>query len=111
MIIPQLTFYKTKSEVKYNAGSYDGKKLRKAYRLSVGLNQAYVQVGELPCDKQGSVYLIDVGAADAIIKERMAMAQAEKESLRQAKQRRSRVRTRSYGNGQEFDFVTALKAL
>ncbi|WP_306667227.1 hypothetical protein [Phascolarctobacterium faecium] len=69
------------------------------------------RVGELPCDKQGSVYLIDVGAADAIIKERMAMAQAEKESLRQAKQRRSRVRTRSYGNGQEFDFVAALKAL
>lgn len=66
--------------------------------------------GELPCDKQGKVYLIEVGVADAVIKERMAMAQAEKQAVRQAKERRKRIMVRT-GGSKDFDFLAALKAL
>lgn len=66
--------------------------------------------GDLPCDKRGKVYLIDVGVADTVIKERMLLAQAEKTELQQIRQRRRKRQIRS-STGAGFDFIAALKAI
>lgn len=65
--------------------------------------------GELLCDKRGKVYLIEVGAADRVIENRMLARQAEKSGARQAVRRSKQMRISGTRRG--VDFLEALKVL
>ena len=67
--------------------------------------------GELLCDKRGKVYLIDAEVADTVIKERMLSAQAEKNAVRQSKQRRRKVYVCPSSNSTGLDYLSALNAI